>query len=685
MSNYNEGGTACVLIRDGKIVGSEDDIGSDPFSAQAAWAPDGSLFVTCSTGGSGLRWYDRNGLAALKLPDSALLAPSSWPSTPFTTAKWHHFTGVGCAANVLWISDRTDYGQNEGGRVWLFDATRKTPIGHFALPRPGRIAVLRDGRSAWILSERRLVCVDDTGKIRETASLPSGCVVSGFALDLQDRLIVADRGATPRVLVFGKSGHITVWGRDSLAFRNKTSQRKPTLPGRFVSRASRQAADDPQNVAVDDSQAGEYTPRTYDAPIGVGVDKAGNLYVLSAGGVFPQIGRLDWYSAASHWRTPLGRVWGSAFADIYVPDPTDPDRLYNSAAEVTMDWTKPGMGQEQKLVATTIDIRKNPEDPRYNLGASGSAATSTLGVRVLGGHKFLYAGVGLDVEVYRMNASGHIAQCVSFFYARGLVEARATPHWPPNAPSGDRGGVMSNNFWNDDNGDGNWDAAEYDYKYGGFETLAPNSEFSEMTVDNQGVIWCGSAHTRREKLLGAIFSVTPKINSFGNPSYHWSSVARHPIPQASHFSYIAFTNVTPEGDLVIVGRRDGDVNHSISFWPKWTANPMDIPPAWVSRDVATYYRGEPWRIKENGVGGATAAGDYVFLGDVKETIVRVYRRKDGVCIGQLRMPSHLQTSGTLDDLHCLCAWVAPNGKEYRVTVGDFNNNRNVLYRWTPAP
>lgn len=667
-SHYNEGGAGITLIngKTGAAVGHADGL-PVPGPKRA----DGShTYYYVSPNNEGLCWHGFDGKEVIPgagyMQSAANWTPPGDPHKLFPDQPgglhYHNAAHIGRGGNLLWVTDTTDYasdptggmGSPVVGRIWLIDAQTRRLIRWFAAPNAEQISTAANGLTAWYVAGDALIRVNAAGRqIARVAPLPAPAL--GLAA-------LPDGGCL-----------VTGWGWHGVARYAADGARRADVPltDTFSPKAS--------------PKTGSVAPGTIDAPVGVGVDASGSLYVACSDACLPKLVRVDRYPSDGRGGWDLSRgarvCWGGTFGDCWKTDPTDPTLRWSSIGVVRMDWSQ-GPGREQRLIGISLDLTHNPSDPRRWLGCQGGAGRSCLGVVVLGGHRFLYTTVAGDWDVYRLPdpGQGFVARpCAMYAFRDVAIERAEFSAAPPNLP---RTGF----FWHDANGDGRMSAKSEFETWSDAESIEGPHEYALTTVDSAGNVWSTPCHTRDDWTLGPVlkFGFT-RDERGGDPIYSRAQVVRYPLPQASRYGHIGFSGVTRSGDLWVLGQRDGAKSYSLAYWPGWVRAGCPggdaAAPAWVVRSIADTTRAAAdWAHWDRSVGTIDAAGDYLFLCEGINATVRVYRRKDGTYVG--RMTTDLAHNSTQDGSSSFEAWRRENG-EYDITVMGYLENVNVLYRWTP--
>jgi len=636
--SYNEIASSLQVYRNGVWVGTSVHRLSGFFQhAAAAEDPDGQyLFMTTRTG------------AGRFLPDGkpdaknvTLEGAQNWPKG---TVRDRMITGIAVRNSLLYLSDQTPLnkaGADPFNGIRILDKNSLQPLRAFSFARATKLAVTQTG-DIWVIQEagtngepaRVLKLSGTDGHI--IAEAHGAATPRAVTIDNQGRLLVADAGPDSDIKIFGPQGDaLGTFGAKGGIFAGKGSE------------------------------IGLWGPARFERPRGVGVDRAGNIYVLSAGGAWPQVGRLEAYAPQQNsWGgQPLWTAMGMMFGDIAVPDPHDENTYYTSCAKLHMDWHK-SAGQEWSYLGATLNPNRYPQDPRVAIFTQGGAARSTFGIRYIAGHRFLFSGLN-NVEISRFNPGnqGEIGIPSVYIAMRDPAIDRAAPGWPPAHPA------RAPWLWTDKNGDGQFEPEE-------FESFAPQrSDFNGAAhVDQTGNLWWFNRNTFTAWEL----PVESGLDAQGNPVYRPARLRSLPLPSGYVKSRVMYLMDDRNGDLYVAGVRPGDAAYSLARYPGWLEN-QNVMPVWSIANIADHERHEIWKATASDIGALAIAGDYVFVGSALGNGVRVYRTADGAAVGKMSGPD---SPGTLDEQHSFGAYLRQDG-EYDIFKIDFVHNRNTLFRWHP--
>jgi hypothetical protein len=642
---YNEVGSAVQVYKDGAWVGTTgQQIVGGLHHAVVAMDPDGE-YLFYSMAHTGVGTGAGRVLPSGKEDPRAAVSETclTWPTRALLMNRI--ISGIAVRHNMVYLSDDTPPSATEpspfnGIRILdkhSLQLLRSIPVSH-----PGKLAVTTAG-DIWMIQESdhpeqhippQVVHISADGQIR--GEVDGIGWPRGLAIDGRGRVLIADAG---------KDCDIKIVAADD------------KVVGTFGVKGGILSGVGPE--------IGRWGPARFERPCGVGVDAADNIYVACTGATWPEVGRLESYSPrGDSWGgAPRWTVMGLMFGDVAVPDPHDEDILYTSGSRLRMDWSGPP-GREWSYAATTLDSNLYPQDPRLNIFAQGAAGRTTHGVRYIDGHRFLFSGAN-NVEVSRFDpgTTGEIGIPSVYVAMRDPRIDMANAGWPPGHPGG-----MNPWIWTDRNGDGQFDATEYEVapRLGGCMGAA--------RVDAAGNMWWLDSYNHCAWEL----PVEGHLDSHGNPIYRAAQARRIALPGDYTRGRALFTMDDRTGDLYVAGVRTGDTSYSLARYAGWRESRVSSP-TWLISDFADHVRHEVWHVKPSDFGGLAVCGKYVFAASAISDIVRVYRIDDGAPVGKMQGPASLSTVDTSQSFN---VFQRTNG-EYDVLVMDYLHNKNVLFRWRP--
>ena len=402
---------------------------------------------------------------------------------------------------------------------------------------------------------------------------------------------------------------------------------------------------------------GEVKPTKLDCPVGVGVDKQGNLYVAANG---PKTSRgLDLISGTG---TELRKfsltgdlIWeryGLEYLDCADADPaTDGVDLFTKETHYVMDYSKP-TGHEWTYKGMTLDGQTYPKDPRIT-----EEKTAAVSVRRIGGARIMV-----------MNDNTHH---YLYFY-------RFVPNSEIAIPCGgvsqDKDGKWY--WWRDLNGDGQIDKNEED-------TSAPaDNTIKGWQVDGEGGLWAASPTG------GVMYFKCQGLGEHGVPIYEPGNKKTWPVPaefsETNRLFYVPATDTlylggyTPEHPRL--GHEWKQFGTEVIRYDNWLKGPCRM--AW--RITLPYGP----KIKGGHVGDVaqclSVAGDYLFVlisGDT--SAIPVYETATGrhvitLCPG----PEVAGITGLVDIKQGLNVWQRKDG-EYLIFAEEDSRAKVLMYRWRP--
>lgn len=552
--------------------------------------------------------------------------------------------GLAADATSLFVSDL------ERARIDVFDAETMQPAGSLPAREPGRLALAPDG-SLWVIEGIRTSRVPQVvhharnGARLDTLSLPPGVVPADLALDGHGRLYVADDGPRQQILIFKASNAA---GSSSEGARMQLTSRLGEAGGIFAGRA------------------GVPGPLRFNGLTGVGVDRAGNVYVAMNGwgprGFLGEPEHDDGAVIESYAPDGTRRfsLQGLLFVDGADAVDGDPVSVYSGSKRFTLDLSKPS-GAEWVYAGYTADRFRYPYDPMFYLrrGSRGMPL-----VRKVDGRTLLFTTDQTSdfLRIYRFRAGSEIAIPSGLFAGSHIDGA-----WPPNQPpSGEW-------IWRDTAGAGRFDADDFDQN--AVRSNAPR--LGAWWVDARATVWEATAITgiREFPLQG--------FDRSGNPVYRYAAMRTWPMPaEFTRVQRIAY--VSAEDAMYVAGataahpfrpRNWNAVGGTLARYDHWTsahpvlryeiAFPDDVPPKTLS------------------IAGIAVAGDYLFAAESTTGAVRVYAAGAGQLQGRLAPgPEVGGTSGWLDVSMPLTARRLASG-EYLVFAEEDLHGKVTMYRFTP--
>lgn len=669
---WDEGGGELGHYRDGQLLGYGGGshgwgmLGGDAiavndryvFAAQVVESVGNALAAVKNLPPEGVRWY---GVTRRSRDDFTQGVPfvgaTFWPGTSLAfrliaqspEREDGAIRGLAADNHNLFVSNPL------ANRVEIFDANSMQPAGGFAVRDPGKLAIAPDG-SLWIIERGR---TDGTRSVVHHArngtrlaelALPAGAVPVDVVLDARGRLLVADNGPRQQVLIFS---------RDPSASDANTSDMKSPM---------QLTATLGESGGLYAGRRGATGPLRFNGLTGVGVDRAGNVYV-SMNGVGPRAragspGPGNGDGAVLESYTPDGRqrfsLQGLLFVDGAQFVDGDPPSVYSGSKRFTLDLSR-APGREWSYAGYTVDRFRYPYDPFLHL-PQGQRGTPI--VRDVDGHRLMFTldMVSSYLRIYRFAAHSETAIPAGLFAPSHIDGA-----WPPNQPA--RGEWI----WRDTAGKGRFAADDFDQP----DSAADGPRLTGWWVDTHGDVWQGTVADgiRRFPLQG--------FDASGNPVYRYASMQRFampaPLTRITRLIYDAATDTMfvagSTAARPFIEHNWNSASSTLARYDHWLSGK---PTLRYTIDLPD--RGPP---AVQGINGIAAAGDYLFAVETMTGIVRVYDRDTGHDVGRLAPgPEVGDASGMIDESMPITAHRLPDG-EYLVFVEEDWHGKALMYRFTP--
>ena len=524
--------------------------------------------------------------------------------------------------------------------VKVYDTETFAFLREFPVESPGPLAFDSEGM-LWSLcsgEDARLERYTREGeRLPQEITFAPEIIPTAFTIDGQNRLLVTDNGPEQNIKIYTDL-NTTPRLADTFGVTNGIYAGTP----------------------------GEIAPLKFYDLRGVGVDEAGNIYV-----------GMGSYRSGTHLQsyTPDGQLnWelmGLLFVDaLGVDTATDGTVLYGKHERYTVDPSKTE-NEAWTYAAYTLDPFTYPDDPRLHMDVTSVFIRNIQGRRLmftLG----MYAG---ELSIFRFDEAtrGEIAIPSGVLMA---YEGENT-EFPASQPVGKPW------IWRDANGDGGFDADEYE------QALTTDTPFVwGWWVDNEGTIW--RAHRedgfRRFPLQG--------FDAQGNPIYTYasSSLEDNPAP----FD----TRLDAEGE-----EYRGDINRILyeaetdtMYLTGYTAEHQNTEDHWgqVGRLVVRYddwstgNRTPSWEFvppydETNEIANKAIdiVGDYMFLAYTypEPAHVMVFSRKTGEHVKTLTPDETVgSVSGWFDIPYAIQAYQRRDG-EYWVLAEEDYRAKVIWYRF----
>ena len=640
---WEEGGRNVGIYKDGQCIGNARHThGWGYEGGEAVTANDEYLFIAqhVSNEGGGLKspktwppkgkgWTGvsrrrRDGTPAPfeagKGGDGDTLKGCFLPIHEFDEKAPLAITGMAATNERLCVADAS-------GKIRVFDPNTMTKTAEFEVPRAGQITFAPDG-SLWVIQ----------GGKGPTAAKIAHYSASG------ERLPQAISGvAVPTVLACHAKAHLLV------ADNGPDQQVKV-----FDSATCRQVAALGVKGGIFFARKGQVGPQRFNGLIGVGSDAAGNIYVACRG-------RPDGNGSGlvlQSYKTDGALLWellGLEFVDNADVDPAADTNVYTKEEHFVMDYSKP-RGQEWSYKGYTLDRFAHPNDPRLHVDFCSTFA------RRIEGKLFLF---GIDMYsdhllIYRMTEKDEVAIPCGYFAQR-----RLKGDWPPHQP------VRGEWIWLDRNGNGDFDADEYDSR------ATDNRQCWGWWVDSQGDVWqAGDANQlRRFPCQG--------LDANGVPKYSFATARTESAPEP--FTNLQRVEYFPATDTMYLSGYSKAFPNKKGNW-KTVGKVVCRYDSWSTRRTKRWELNLPFdeaqeASKTYGTPVAMSiAGDYLFVTYLKTAEVRVYEAGTAKYCGTLRPGKDM--SGWVDIPYAVRAHQRANG-EYLVFVEEDWKAKIIMYRWRP--
>jgi hypothetical protein len=625
---WDEDGKECGVYENGKLIGNLASGRHDAGRAIAANATG----VYVAKGGFGKSTPD------LRRFDPATFALADKRRVPIGSGK-QEVRGLAATEALVYAAIPGD------NAVRVLDAKTMAERLSFAVERPGKLAVARDG-TLWIvqLSEKGDKGVKVLHYAADGTKLPDEIAdvvdIQALAVAPDGRLLLGENGPDNQVLIYDVAG-------------------KPRRSGTFG-----------QKGGILAGQPGEVQPDKLDGISGLGVDAAGNLYVACDG-------RLSGSAASDGNGTvlrafnPAGRMlWellALEFVDTVVVDPaSDGADAYSDFHHYRLDLAKPA-GQEWSWVGRHFD-RFRPNDWRID-----SKHNYALAMCRIEGKLFLYTTAQWPhwMGIYRFEGEQAIP-CGRFI---GLHEKnKSWAEFPGEVSQELRASGRFGSIWVDADGDG--------LVQGGECEATPPAWHWGRFVDSQGGYWGTSK--------GSLVHVPcAGLNAVGSPVYGADALTSLPIPAVlTELSRVAYV---PEDDaLYLLGfskehpRRGGDdrevgrdlvrVDHPLGEATVCWRMPL------VKGEGGTMEGRNRQPAKTSGL---TAIPGYVFVGGVDPAEVHAFRAADGTLAQRFKPGREVGgVSGWLDIPNPIAAFRRRDG-EILLFAEEDARHKVLMYRWRP--
>lgn len=532
---------------------------------------------------------------------------------------------VGSRIVGLAASEARVFAACRDGRVRVFD-TELNPLDSWPAPSPGKMALDAQG-NLWVIDTRAHVVrrFDPQGRVSAPeVCFPAGVIPTDVAIAPDGRLLVADGGVNRQVRVY----------------RNLEST--PELA---------ETLGEPGGVFAGPTP-GAFADRRFIAPVGVGADASGNLYVAcgpyanTRGGTaviqsYTPDGRLNW------------RVMSTEWLDTVDVDPASDGRvLFGSKYRYSLDLDRPP-GQQWKLEAITLHPDRYPEDPRLQAADIGG-----VWHRRIQGQPYLFMPDmnGSWLYVFRLDPEreGEIAVSCA---AIGIKE-----------------------LWVDLDGNGQRDEGEV--------TMRSTGESRGWYVDDHGTVW-------QATLRNGIFEY-PLAGILDNGVPDYRSAQQRWFAMPAPFTELRRIVYDRLGDTLYLGGSTADAR--AHHWKPMGPNLVRYDQWRTDRSLAWHavlpYEKSPGGHESYEPFDFAVEGDYVFVvysgrlpsHNLAYGTVMVFDRTDQSYLGHFeptgRRDGAVPMDALQDMVHSLNVVRRANG-EYLIFIEDDGYTKNVMYRWRP--
>ena len=403
---------------------------------------------------------------------------------------------------------------------------------------------------------------------------------------------------------------------------------------------------------------GRLGDRVFDQVRGLGVDARGNLIVFNVGGSGMSQSRLESYAPGGklNWR-----MVGMAFLDSADVDPGAPEEAWSCTAHYRRDPAGTE-GDGWRLLGTSLDKMRFPDDPRVNGGGA-----QTLGVRRIGGQRFLFTTTqgGSPVSVFRFDAANGF-NGIPCAYLSGLHSSR---EWPPHQPPG--GGLT---LWRDASGDGQFQAAEF--------TKASDLSMLPVTLDAAGNLW----YLLDRKSISVLDA--DSLDAHGVPAWSFATARHLAWPAAfadpAHGSMRRIV-VAPDGQSLVAFGFTKDlpsvVGHNMPLGRLAVRYAIEGTALRETHRVVLPYDVNLQNAKGDQGYVATGAGDYIFVGYEQRMTVLVYKAGTLELVGRIDIGPQSQTP-IFDGPPELI--VSQRGATYEIFLPQYTGNATTVLTWKPS-
>jgi hypothetical protein len=364
---WDEGGSNVAIFRDGKLISVPEGSGTGGWGRMSGYAvamDDNFVYQLLTQHGCDGANNDMNinGLPQYPPCDEKI----EWKtirrynvetglSAPFGSGfgykgdmllvckeKSRNMEGLAITDKELFVTvSKGDASLNMEDSIFVFNksALSSTPVRKFKVSGGIGKIYADDKNGLWMLQKDKIIRLDQkTGKrLSQSVALPEGVIAKSFSVDIVlGRILVANSGKDLDILIYGDIYN------------------QPVLTGRFGEKGGILSK---SNIY----KKGEYGPKRFMGPQGVGVDKKGHIYICNtfvSGGRGAIIEAYDETTGNSLWNAE-GLIF-TATADF----DREIENIYYTPEKIHLiDYSKTG-GRIDKFVGVTVDPFMFPNDQR---------------------------------------------------------------------------------------------------------------------------------------------------------------------------------------------------------------------------------------------------------------------------------------------------------------------------------